>query len=324
MRIPLLFLLLTASAAERPELEPEFLTLAKDAKDVSGIAEIGGTTYLVADGGEDHYLYGTALKGARFPLKKAVDLSAFAGFKEYVASLAAETKVPEKDRRLDLEGIAACGTTVYAVNERVRHVLVLDTAKKTLARLDADLSGYADLYAGESNAGFEGIAADCAGKTLYVAKERDPRQILVLKLDPGAPAKASLANHFDVAPSDRAGQQVINPFTGQGLLPINPDFADLFFENGFLFALERNSYEIAKIDVAKQAVVGRVSYLKTERGLYETGEPFGVAESLLLTKDDIRVGFDNNGAPLGVAAGKKAKVAGAFPGFYVYKRPTGF
>jgi len=313
---------MTTAVPDRPELEPTLLTLAKETKEVSGVADIGGKTYVVADAAEDHYLYEVSLKGGRFPMKSTLDLAKLAGFKEYVATLPTEVGVAEKDRRLDLEGLTACGPVAYAINERVRHVLVIDTQKKTFAKLGVDLSGYADLFKGEANAGFEGIAADCDGQTLYVAKERDPRQILVLKLD--GKGGATLAEHFDVAPSDRAGQQVINPFTGQGLMPIGADFADLAFEKGYLYALERNTYEIAKIDVAKKAVVARVSYYKTEKNLYETGEPFGVAEALQLTADTIRVGFDNNGSPLGVKASLKAKVAGAFPGFYVYKRPAGF
>jgi uncharacterized protein YjiK len=281
----------------------------------------------VSDGGGDHYLYELKLgKGRKFNTKKGVDLTKLDGTRTYLEALSRLALVKPDDRRLDLEGLAVCGDAVYVVNERVRQVLVVDLAARKLemAPIDfgaGDPEGAARLFQGGGNAGFEGVAADCAGKVLYVAKEREPRYIVKVDL-----ATWKVLGSFDLAPSDRDGQKVINPFTGDGLMALNPDFADLAFDGGFLYVLERNTAEIAKVDPASGQVVARVSYYKTERAplLYETGEPFGVAEALLLDKDRIWIGFDNNGQPVGGKTAKAYDVKGHPPALAAFKRPAGF
>lgn len=306
----------------RPELELKRLLFAKSAHELSGLAatQPGSTDLLtVADEAEDHFIYRIKYSdgGKRYRLEPTIDLTKLKGYDVYVKSLKDETRVAEKDRRLDFEGLAVCGTTIYAINERVRQVLVID--KTSLTRAPINFSGYEDLFAGEANAGFEGIAADCESGLLFVAKEREPRRIFTIEIKTW-----TLIGDYDVTQSERSGQKVINPWTGNGLLTLSPDFADLTFDGGFLYALERNTYEIAKIDPKAFTVVARVSYLKAEKGLYETGEPFGIAEGLSLTKDEIVIGLDHNGSPISGTAAKRTGIKGDFGSILVFKRPAGF
>jgi hypothetical protein len=305
---------------ERPELELSKLLIGTTESEISGMYVDGnGKVTVVADGSEDNYLYRLIPKGLRFHLKKDLNFDKLKGADDYKTSLKEVTEVPPNDLRYDIEGITVCGSTHYLINERVRHVLAIEDGK-LLKKLPIDFfSDYSDLFKGGSNAGFEGIAADCEGKVLYIAKERDPRVIFKVDMNTW-----KVLGVKDFTTSDRTGQKVINFMTGIGLMDIGPDIADLFFQSGYLYALERNTFEIAKIDPRDFSVVARVSYYRSEKDLYQTGEPFGIAESLSITKDDIWVGIDNNKAPLSAVAQKQHQVHGNFPSFMVFKRPAGF
>lgn len=305
---------------ERPELELSKFLVGTSEHEISGMSvDTNGRVTIVADSAEDSYLYLLIPKGLRFHLKKDLNFDKLKGAAEYKGSLKEVTEVSANDLRYDLEGMTVCGTTRYLINERVRHVLVIED-DKLLKKLPIDFfSAYPDLFKGGSNAGFEGIAADCEGKMLYVAKERDPRVIFKVDMNSWRVIEAK-----DFATSDRSGQKVINFMTGVGLTDLGPDISDLFFQNGYLYALERNTYEITKIDPKDFTVIARVSYYRSEKDLYQTGEPFGIAESLSMTKGEIWVGIDNNKKPLSGVAQKQHQVQGNFPSFMVFKRPDGF
>ncbi len=319
MKLLLLFLAVCSPAfAETPELELVQAQFARSEHELSGLAVQGKHLVLVADDKEDHYLYKATLAGKRYAITKLLDLNRIEGFTAYLDSLQGEARVPEKDRRIDFEGIAVCGKKTYLINERVRQVVVVEDEKK-ISRLPLDFDGYKPLFDGGPNAGFEGVTVDCATDTLYVAKEREPRQIFVVDLK-----TQQLTKNFDVPASDRSGQKVIDPFTGKGLFDVGPDFSDLAFDGGFLYVLERNTYEVTKLDAKTFAVLARVSYFKTEKPLYETGEPFGQAEALRLSPDEIMIGVDNNGTPLTHFATKTYGVSGKVGVIMTFKRPKGF
>lgn len=304
----------------RPELEIIKIMIGTSDHEVSGLnINAAGRALVVADSAEDTYLYLLIQNGLRFHLKKELNLLKLSGAEAYQTELKAVSQVDAKDQRFDLEGITACNTTHYLINERVRHVLAIEDGK-SLKKLPIDfLSAFPALFEGGSNAGFEGIAADCAGKILFVAKEREPRVIFKVNMTTWKVLEAK-----DFAPSDRAGQKVVNFFTGNGLLDVGSDISDLFFDNGYLYALERNSWEIAKIDPKTTAVISRVSYLRSEHNLYQTGEPFGIAESLSMNGKTIWIGLDNNKMPLSVVSQKQHQVKGNSPSFLILKRPVGF
>lgn len=316
--ISLLIVVSSPALAETPELELVKAQFAQSEHELSGFALSGKDLVLIADDKEDHCVYKAVFQGKRYQIVKALDLTQVPGFKEYQESLARETRIPEKDRRIDFEGIAVCGDKTYLINERVRQVVLIEGGKK-LSRLPIDFDGYAPLFEGGANAGFEGLTVDCATGTMYVAKEREPRQIFVVDLKANQVVK-----NTDFPASERAGQKVINPFTGQGLFEVGPDISDLAFDGGFLYVLERNSYEVTKLDPKTFDVKARVSFFKTEKPLYETGEPFGEAEALRLTPDEIMIGVDNNGTPLTHFAKKTYGVKGKVGVIMTFKRPKGF
>lgn len=301
-----------AEAPVRPELELIDAFFDEGSYELSGGAITGGQLLLVSDEPTDTTILTTPYpptakaapgKAARLTLKPAIDLAKLAGFEA---------------RAVDLEGVAVCPDLLYLANERAREILAVDVAGRKISKvpLAYDLAA---LAAGGPNAGFEGVAVDCAGKVLYVAKERDPRRLLAFSLPDG-----KLLREGDAAPSDRAGQRVINHTTGQGLLEIGPDFADLVFDAGFLYGLERNTKEIVKLDPQTFEALARVSYFKEELELYDTGEPFGTAEVLILSGSQLLVAFDNNGAPLSSVARRKYGVEGPHGALLRFKRPEGF
>lgn len=310
----------TASPAPaRPELELSRLLIGDSDHEISGMLVTGNRVTVVADAAEDTYLYLVIPKKLRFHLKKDLNLTTLSGAGAYLEELKKVPDLSDRDRRFDLEGMTACGKTHYLINERARHVLAIEDAK-SLKRLPIDFAGaYPNLFAGGANAGFEGIAADCANNILYVAKERDPRAIFKIDM-----TSWKVLAVKDFPGSDRTGQKVVNFMTGEGLLEIGSDISDLLFDNGYLYALERNTWEIAKLNPADFSVIGRVSYFRSEKDLYQTGEPFGIAESLALTGGEIWVGIDNNRSPLSVVAEKQHQVKGNFPAILVFKRPAGF
>lgn len=318
-----LFLLATsAGAADRPELEIESAMDAHSDLELSGILQTAGGYWAVSDNAEDHFIYLLTIgkKGKGYRLIPTLDLTKLKGFNTVQDAFLAELRVDKKHRRLDLEGITGCGDLLYVANERVRQVLIIDTKAKTIAKAPIDFSSYADLFKGEANAGFEGVAADCASQKLFVAKEREPRRIITVDMR----TWAVVADH-DIGVSDRGGQMIINPFNGgNGLMTINPDFADLTFDQGYLYVLERNTYEVTKVDPKTFEVVARVSYFNAEHNLYETGDPYPQAEALSLSKDKIVVGIDHNGTPFTAAANKTFGFKGKAGSMFIFKRPAGF
>jgi hypothetical protein len=328
------------NTAGRVELTLERAVFVEGKYEISGAAAAGkdgDDLLLVSDEAEDHYVYKTSGRSARqrMVLAPLFDLRKLDGFAAYEKRLQGHTELKAKDRRLDLEGLAVCGPeaagvpeAVYLANERAREVLKI-TGGKRLEVVDAAFAALpgaaARLAAGGANAGIEGIAVDCAGQRLFIAKERQERALWRVDLRTGKVEALPTP-----PPSERGGQKVIDPETGHGLFDVGADIADLYFDQqadggrGALYALERNTYEILKLDPANGAPLARVSYFKTEQGLYETGEPFGQAEALVLTPKRIIVGLDNNGTPLTKKAKRAYDVKGDPGAVFYFRRPDGF
>jgi hypothetical protein len=314
-----LSLLLSDVAWSIEELKPTSFQVALSDAELSGMTIIDDTILYVSDGGADTTILSHSPKdNHRFALIDWLDLKKLTGYSEYEESLANVKIVKKKHRRFDLEGIASCGDKIYLANERVREVLVVSN-RKSIAKLPIDFSAHPKLNEGKANAGLEGVAVDCKKQILYVMKERDPRLLFKIDLKTNKIVKSG-----DFAGSNRQGQKVIDPFSGEGLMEIGPDTADLFFTDGFLYALERNTFEVTKINPDTFAVISRVSYFGTERLLYETPEPFGLAEALYITNTHILIAFDNNHFPLSRATEKKYGVTGTQGALIYFERPKGF
>jgi len=315
-----------AELAARPELKPTKIAVASSAEfELSGLAIANGTTYVVSDESSHHYIYQVRPLTApeqnknttlyTFTLVPAINL------KTYAATLTGLSP-DQKPKRIDFEAIAVCDGVFYLADERVRQIVEVKQEKEqTRFRvLPINFSSFKDLASGGDNAGFEGVALDCDNDVLFVAKERSPRRIFKIDLK-----KGTLLSDHDLKGSDRSGQKVIHPFNGgNGLMEISADISDLYYTDGFLYVLERSTYEIAKVDPKTMKVVGRVSYFTTTKHAYQTGEPFGLAEALALTDKEIVLAFDNGGNRLTHQFSKTFGPEGNKGIIITFERPKGF
>lgn len=235
---------------------------------LSGIGTHGGGVFIVGDNKSARHLYKVQETATHWRIVSRIDLNFPDG------------------ARIDLEGMFNSAHGLFLVNEYSElepvYLYEFDGGRaniKPLAikfpdRFDADSWG---------NAGLEGVAYDVASQSLFLAKERDPARIFVFRLSPSDGSTRFLRS-FRITPP--AGD------------PDNGSYSDLYFENGFLYLLERQSYSVAKIDPVSQKVVARVSFTRLRDGgevLYKGDRGYGTAEALLLAPEQLLIGIDNNG-----------------------------
>jgi uncharacterized protein YjiK len=202
----------------------------------------------------------------------------------------------------DIEAIDYCeDRSVFFTNEVNNHVYLFADGQNKKVFDSSQLTKYLALDWG-TNKGLEGIAVDCKNQILYLAKERDPRFILAYDLRSD--------EIISMAQRDNVG-----------------DISDLKYQDGYLYVLERKDNIISKMDVKTMQVVQRVSYKKTcshPDGKLYSGTPYGMAEALLLTHNEIWIGLDNNGLPFSEHATKTYGLTGKNPLLLRFKRPEGF
>jgi len=296
-----LLLCLPSARAADPALK--FLSLHAGDKphELSGLAFLGDTLVTVRDGKKNRAVYAVVLSPGALTLKKRIKLKKLQGFDAYERHLKKTDFPLAKVGRFDLEGIATCGASVYLVNERAREALRIENGRLDIVPVKPDQEG---LWTGEPNDGLEGVAADCAGSVLYLAKEGPAPFVLVVD---GKAAGAAKKKSYARAAADR-----------------NPDISDLAFVDGFLYSLERNNHTIAKIDPRTFEVVARVSFADPVRGLYKTNKPKGLAEGLAISKDRIWLAIDNGERPFSKTAKAAHGVKGNGSAIVVFARPDGF
>jgi hypothetical protein len=306
-------------AVVRVELKLERAMFGEREFELSGMAPSSSGFILISDNDDDTALYGMREIRSRFLISGTSNLTKLEGFDELNKKAKEKMAAKEGKGWLDLEGIATCGSDeMYFANERIR--AVWKVTGKRIQELSLDWAGVTvDPWLGEANAGFEGIAVDCAAQHLYLAKERDPRRLYKFDLK-----TLKLLKEGDIPLSDRQGQKVINWRTGNGLVDLSPDFADLYFHEGFLYVLERNTYEIAKVEPNEFKMIARVSYLESGWGLYDSSEPYGMAEALNLEGKRIIIGYDNGDSALSHVTSLKYSVKGVVPAIQIFSRPDGF
>lgn len=217
-------------------------------------------------------------------------------------------KLPEhlpfgiKDK-LDIEAIDICGDKFYVSNEKNDKFYIVEKGKET-QKLDIDISEYktkASLFGG--NDGFEGMTVDCENQIMYAVKEMLPRYILTI---------------------DLKTNKVLKKWT----IPTDDtfDFSDAKYQNGYLYILERSASLVTKVDIKSEKVIAKYSYTNVEK---EPGYLFGpaahrIGEALLLTQDEIWIGFDNNGLKASKLSQKELGLKGRAPLIVRFKRPDQF
>lgn len=295
------------------ELEFKSIYFLDSNLEVSGITLDKEKLLFVSDNKEDQYLYQLTRKDSKTYLTKAVTkINDFKGFQEYYYSTILSLKGGRWLKSpWDLEGISKCEDQFYLVNEQAREVVVLNDSKKELSTLDINFNpAFKELGVKlediPTNAGFEGIAIDCNNKTLYIAQERNPRGIFI----------------YDLKTLQYRGLIKTAP---QKSTQISPDYSDIFFYNNFLYVLEKNEWKILKVDPKTKEKVDEYSFEKNPminlRKLYKTDEPYGLAEALYITEDEIIIGIDNNKKPLSKRAEILFNVKGNSSSVIYFKTP---
>ncbi len=306
-----LFTSLTTAASA--ELKFDKIYFNRDEIELSALTKKGDDLLFVGDKLSNRAIYKVTFEKNRFYYTNYLDLSKLTGHTPYFAkALLLEHAGKIVKNPFDLEGVTYCGDTFYLINEQVRHVLKIKDSTLTNMKVPFEKTfkevGF-PLHKVSRNAGFEGIAADCKNSKLYIAQERSPRGIIKVDIKSG-----KVEDHFLFS----------NKETKYGSM----DYADLHYENGFLYLLERNEHLITKYDLQKKKIVTSVSFNKLDniklRELYDSGEIFGLAEGLTMSKERIFIGVDNNMAPLSKKSQKKYNLKGNFSSIIIYKRPKGF
>ncbi len=244
--------------------------------DLSGAVAVDGNVWIANDNPGSVYAYKIKLQPSSFSVVDSVEISQLAD--------------------PDIEGLDYCPETGILFTDEMQNKAY--TIRSEI--FDKDLVKLSEGWG--SNKGLEGIAIDCDSKTLYLAKEREPRLIISYDLEQGK-------------------------VTNIGFEDSKGDISDLKFENDFLYVLERNDNTIAKLNASTMKVISRISYKNTcshKDGKLYSNSKYGMAEALLLTPEEIWIGLDNNGLPFSEHAKNTYGLSGNTPVIIRFKRPKGF
>lgn len=210
-----------------------------------------------------------------------------------------------KRHALDIEGLAADGPLLYAVDERDRLVYRIDTEGAAIV-VPHDVMDYNRRsgieFSRKANAGFEGIAVDTRKRIVYIANERDDAIVYTLGLSADGLRLRAMA-HLSMS-----------GLTGDDRF----DISDLYFENGFLYVLYRRAARILKLDPGSRRIVGSFDAGFAVAGLYHSPEGYGFAEGLYMTRREIFLLLDGGGKAM---SGKRGGENGAL---VVLVRPREF
>ncbi len=252
--------------------------------DLSGIAVSRGRVYVVADKEFNPYLYEIKIGNRHWNIVDSVRLPL--------------------QGELGLEAIDVCGDLFYLADEDNTVVYTSDI-KANLQKVPVHFGQAGiDPATWKDNAGLEGLAVDCRKGLLYLAKEREPRFIMKVDLKSGR-----ILEQFNIPETE------------------SNDIADMKFEGGFLYLIERNGNMITKLNPDTKKVIAKLSFKQSvneqEGYMYEPAR-FGMAEALLLTKDEIWIGIDNNYLKASEKGMQVYGLEGRNPVIIRFKRPKGF
>lgn len=280
---------LRGQSVQYPELELVEVSQMKASHnsrfDLSGIVAVKNRYYVVADKSDNRFIYEVKFSKRSWTIVKQLPISI--------------------SGKLDLEAIDACHRGCFYISNEYDNQTYKVNKKggAELVPVDYAVAGI-NLKEWSTNTGLESLALDCKNKVLYLAKEREPRFIIKIDLLTG-----KILDQFTIPETE------------------SNDFADMKYDSGFLYLLERNGNYVSKVDPISHTVIAKVSYRAVssapEGKLFEPSE-FGMEEALLLTKDEIWLGVDNNELEVSPSAAQKHNIAGTLPVILKFKRPKGF
>lgn len=255
-----------------------------DRADLSGLTSDGERLFTVSDRDGKHDIYLINLDDENNSAKLSI-------YKSFPQQWLQEYREKYHTKgKMDFEGISYCANdSFYIVDERVRNLLHL---KDNIAQ-EIELN-FADFhkkphnmnpFSGVNNAGLEAVAVDCKRNLVYLFNERQFRMGYTYSL-----SENRIINQFDF-PTDPT-----LPFH-VGKWQVYPDFSGAFFYEDFLYVLERNARQIVKYDPNNFQVLQRWQLPSIVDELYDTKQPFGIAEGLAIHKGYFYVILDNNNSP---------------------------
>jgi Esterase-like activity of phytase len=207
--------------------------------------------------------------------------------------------------KLDLEGIAVDedGSLLLASEEFFRVLRVSMSGEATWLIPSVETLGQSVGLFQKDNADLEGVARLPDGG-LLLAAEREPRGLIELSSSRDGSGGRAWAMPRSIYPVP-AGRR--------------PDFADLAVADGKVYALERNSHLVVRLERTKGGWEEREawSYARTEndrRYAYENAA-YGVAEGLAIDGDHVFLVTDNN------RLGRREDLADHRPLLFVFARP---
>ncbi len=213
-----------------------------------------------------------------------------------------------QDGEIDFEGIDICGNQIYLIEEWYDNVFKLNPDSCNLEKLELKWEDFGIARTEWGNKGLEGLAVDCDNEILYLAKEREPRRLFEINLRSG---------------------EIKEPFIKiLGKQRNGYDISDMKFENDYLYILERGRGMVTRINTETKEALSfsfQNVVLKNGERIFSNRNPeFGMAEALLLTKNQIWIGIDNNGdpvSPYGKTLGLKESNNTVI---LMFERPEGF
>jgi len=237
----------------------------------SGIVKRGQEFFVISDN-DDSTIFRLAIEQNRARLEPAV---------RFVA-----TPPDGEAGKLDFEGISTDSEgNFYLVSEACFRILRVGSSGAA-AWIGPDLA-----EAGKEvglfqvgNGGLEGIAVTGLDRFVLCA-ERQARGILELQLGAGGPSISAW----------NCDQSRISAGTGQRL----PDFSDVFWEKGKLFAMVRGAEVVVQLerkgeDFEEKSIWSVKDTLTSDAYAYED-QTFGMAEGLCLDARRVYIVVDNNG-----------------------------
>ncbi|MEN8122296.1 MAG: SdiA-regulated domain-containing protein [Bacteroidota bacterium] len=256
--------------------------------DLSGIALYNNNVFVVADKKWNNRIYRVDTTFNTFTIKPIIPICT--------------------DDKIDFEGIAVCGEQIYLIEEWLDNAYKLNPDSCKLEKLELKWEDYGIYRSGWGNMGLEGLAVDCENNILYLAKERQPRRLFEIDLKLG---------------------EITEPFIETlGPQKAGFDISDMKFENGYLYILERGRGLVTRINTETKEKLSysfQQTVLNDGKRIFDNRNPeYGMAEALLLTKDQIWIGIDNNGDPVSEYGKKLGLKENNNTVILIFERPEGF
>ncbi len=256
--------------------------------DLSGIALFNNKVFVVADKKWNNRIYRVDTTFNEFTIEPIIPVC--------------------PDNKIDFEGIDVCGNQIYLIEEWYDNVYKLNPDSCNLEKLEINWGDFGIDRSSWGNMGLEGLAVDCENNILYLAKERQPRRIFEINLET---------------------EKITEPFIKTlGKQKEGYDISDMKFENGYLYILERGQGKVTRINTeTKESLSYSFQHivLKDGKRIFDNGHPeYGMAEALLLTKNQIWIGIDNNGDPVSLYGKTMGLKENNHTVILIFERPKGF